>query len=68
MSNRIKSFLWRLGLAIIVFGLAWITDNISSIGLPVMVTGLISLILPEITKWINSYQNKMGRTFLGRAK
>ena len=64
--NRLKSFAWRLGGAIVVFSLAWITDNIESLGLPVIVTGLISLIIPEITKFINSYQKSMGRSFLGR--
>jgi len=68
MKKRLQSFAWRLGSAIVVFGLAWISDNLNSLGLPVIVSGLIALILPEITKWWNSNMALKGKNFFGVAK
>ena len=53
MSNRIKSFLWRFFVAVAVFGLNWLSENIAGLGLPLWIAGMLTLILGEITKWLN---------------
>ena len=64
--KRLKSFVWRFGVALITFGLAWVADNVGLLELPMWVTMGISYGLNEVTKWWNSSQALKGKTFLGR--
>lgn len=66
--KRLKSFIWRFGVALITFGLAWLADNIGLLELPLWVTMGISYGINEVTKWWNNRMTLKGKTFLGRAK
>ena len=63
--KRLKSFAWRLCVALITFGLLWITNNIELLELPLYVQGVIALVLGEVTKWWNTKMKLSGRGFLG---
>lgn len=52
--KRLKSFVWRLVFALIIFGLSWIVENITGLGLPIWATGIIALVVNELTKWLNN--------------
>lgn len=65
--KRLKSFGWRLMVATVTFVLAWITDNIGLLELPLWIqAGLGTLILPELTKLWAVKMKLKGKTFLGR--
>ena len=68
ISNRLKSFGWRLLSALVVFGLSWIADNIGLLELPLWLQGILTLALGEITKYFSNYQSLRGKTFLGFSK
>lgn len=53
--KRIKSFLWRLGVATATFVLAWVSENIGLLELHPALTGIIALALSEVTKYLNSH-------------
>lgn len=52
--KRLKSFAWRLIFALIIFGLNWLVENITGLGLPLWATGMIALVVNELTKWLNN--------------
>lgn len=56
-SRRLRSFAWRLGVAVAVFSSKWITINISLIDFYPALSGLIALMAARITKALikNSY-------------
>ena len=67
--NRFKSFGWRLLVATITFILAWITENIGLLELPLWLQAMLgTIILPEITKYWAVKQNLKGKTFFGSIK
>lgn len=70
--NRVKSFAWRMGNAIVLFSLSYITDNLASLELNPFLMGTISLglgyITSEITKWWAIKQASLGKTFFGRIR
>ena len=51
--SRIKSFAWRLGVAIVVFVCEYLVENLTGLGLPLWSQGIIILGLGEVTKWLN---------------
>jgi len=62
MNNNIKSIIWRGCVAIVIFGLGWIVENITGFGFPLIVEGIIVLICGEITKVLNvRHQVKVGK-------
>ena len=55
--KRFKSFAWRAGMLAAVGVLTFLGDNIDLFDLGVMeviVAGIISLALSEVTKWLNT--------------
>ncbi len=66
--NRLKSFAWRFGIAIIGFSLVYLTDNIKNLGLPEIATLIGVYVLGEITKWWNLKMRMAGRGFFGKRK
>jgi len=54
LKKRLLSFIWRLGAIMVVAGLSFILENISEIGLPVWIVGVVGLAVGELTKWINN--------------
>ena len=64
-TKRLYSFFWRLGGAIVVFALAWLSENIGLLELPLYAQGIIVLILNEATKAWSKYQAKHGKNFVG---
>ena len=66
--KRLKSFAWRLGVALITFSLAWLSENFGLLELPLWTQGVIALGLGELTKWWNGYMTTLGRGFLGGKK
>ncbi len=64
--KRFKSFCWRFGIALATFGLGWLTENLSSLELPLLIQGIVALGLGELSKWWNSKQFNLGKSFFGR--
>jgi hypothetical protein len=52
--KRLKSFTWRLGAFLAVAGIAWVSDNIGLLELPLWTQGLAGLALGELTKYLNT--------------
>jgi len=52
--NRIKSFVWRLSVMIIVALVNYVTANYTGFGLSPEVTVLIGLVAGEISKFLNT--------------
>ena len=52
--KRLKSFTWRLGMAIIAFGVAWTAENLQLLDLSTQVTVVLALILGELSKYLNT--------------
>lgn len=63
--KRFFSFVWRLGGALVIFILSWLSENIGLLELPLYVQGILVLVLGEVTKAFNSYQAKQGKNFVG---
>ena len=53
-SKGLKSFAWRLGVAVTIFSLEWITTNIGVLDLQPVLTGIIALVAIELTKTPNT--------------
>jgi hypothetical protein len=51
---RIKSFLWRLAAVMVVAGLNWLSQEITTWSLPTEVVAVLGLGLGELTKFLNS--------------
>ncbi len=54
LKKRILSFVWRLGVYAIVSVIAFVTQNISELGVNPAVVSIIALIGGEVTKWLNA--------------
>jgi predicted PurR-regulated permease PerM len=65
LKKRLLSLAWRLGLAIIVTIIAVLTKELPNLGLPAVLTGVLILVLNEVTKWLND-KYQLGKRVLGR--
>jgi hypothetical protein len=54
LTKRIKSFTWRLGIALLVFGTEWISANAGMLDLSPAVTGILALMAGEVSKYLNT--------------
>ncbi len=52
--KRIKSFTWRLAMAMAAFGAEWTLSNIGILDLSPMMTGILALVLGEVSKYLNT--------------
>jgi len=66
--KRAKSFLWRFGIALITFGLAWLTNNINLLEVNPLLASVIVLGLGEITKAWNNWTTENSRNLFGFKK
>lgn len=57
LTNRVKSFLWRLGAYLIVAGISFLVANIGEFGLNPTVVAVIGLVAGEVTKVLNKQFN-----------
>ena len=53
LKKRFKSLLWRLGGMIVAVVLNWLTTNIGLFNLPMWATGMVGLVIGEVTKMLN---------------
>ena len=53
LKKRSKSLLWRLGGMIVAVVLNWLTTNIGLFNLPMRATGMVGLVIGEVTKMLN---------------
>ena len=51
--KRLKSFAWRLGMAVVAFATAWTLENLELLELSPMATVVLTLVLGEISKYLN---------------
>lgn len=51
--KRLKSFLWRLGMATVAFVASWTLANLELLELSPVVTMILALVLGEISKYLN---------------
>lgn len=51
--NRFKSFLWRLSAIVAVAVLEFVSDNIGLLSWSPQITGVIGLVVGEMTKYLN---------------
>lgn len=58
LNKRLQSFTWRLAMALLVFGLDWIAQNIGLLELDVAVTGVIALMAGEVSKYLNNKRQR----------
>jgi hypothetical protein len=65
--KRLLSFLWRLGVYVVVAGIGFIVQNLTELGVKPEVVAVIALIAGEVTKWLNS-KYQLGARVLGKAK
>ena len=54
LKKRLLSFVWRLGVFLLVGGLGWIANNIGDLGLPDWLVTVVAMACRELTKYINS--------------
>jgi len=54
LMKRIKSFTWRLAMAILAFTFAWVSENIGLLELSPAMTGILALVLGEVSKALNT--------------
>jgi hypothetical protein len=54
LKNRLKSFGWRLGMAVIAFAIDWILKNIALLDMGTAPTVVLALVLGEISKYLNT--------------
>lgn len=52
--KRIKSFLWRLGMAVVAFVVSWVLANLELLELSPVTTGVLALVLGEVSKYLNT--------------
>ena len=54
LMKRVKSFGWRLGMAIVAFSVEWMMANLGILDLSPMITGVLALALGEVSKYLNT--------------
>lgn len=55
--KRVKSFSWRLGMAVLAFSVEWTMANLGILDLSPMITGVLALALGEVSKYLNTKTN-----------
>lgn len=60
LKPRLKSFGWRLGCYIVVALLGFVAQQLELFHLSPSVLAFVSLILGEITKWVNNHTTLFG--------
>jgi len=65
LKKRLLSLLWRAGALAIITFLATIATSLDTLGLPVFATGMVSLVISEITKFLNK-KYQLGGRLMGR--
>ena len=65
LKNRLLSFAWRCGLAGIIAIIATATKLLPDLGLDEMITGILILILNEVSKELNN-RYSIGAKLLGK--
>lgn len=58
--KRVKSFAWRLGCAMAIAGLNFVSEQLTTVSLPSWAVGVIGLAIGEATKWVNDHTNLLG--------
>lgn len=51
--KRLKSFLWRLSMAVVAFIVSWVLANLELLELSETATIILALVLGEISKYLN---------------
>lgn len=51
--KRLKSFTWRMVMAAVAFSVAWALDNLQILELSPFATIIVTLVLGEISKYLN---------------
>ena len=54
LTKRLKSFSWRLLMAIFAFSIDWTMANMGVLDLSPMMTGILALALGEVSKYLNT--------------
>jgi hypothetical protein len=67
LKKRLLSLVWRLGLAVVVTVIAVLTKEVPNLGLPEVLTGVLILVLNEVTKFLNN-KYQLGAKVLGKFK
>ncbi len=52
--KRLLSFAWRLGAYVVVAGIGFIVQNLTSLGVNPQIVVVIALLVGEATKWLNN--------------
>lgn len=55
LTKRLKSFLWRLGMATLAFIVSWILSNLELLELGTTTTMVLGLLLGEVSKYLNRH-------------
>lgn len=58
-TNRLKSFLWRLGMMVLAFTANYISTNLAGLELSPVATMIIGLLLGELSKFLNVEVSKI---------
>lgn len=51
--KRLKSFTWRLAMAVVAFAVSWVLANLELLELSETATIILALVLGEISKYLN---------------
>ncbi len=54
LTKRIKSLLWRAVMMAIAVFVASVSDGLVGLELPIIITGVLGLVLGEVSKFLNS--------------
>ena len=63
ISPRFQSFYWRVGLTAVAGFLNLVAENITGLGLPLMIIPFLGMALAEITKALNNLANDKAMGF-----
>lgn len=53
--SRLKSFGWRVGMMLVALLVAFATENLTNFGLTPQFTVVLGLVLGEVSKFLNNY-------------
>lgn len=59
--KRLKSLGWRTGCVAGVAALSFLSEQITSLGLPPFAVALLGLVIAEGTKWLSNNKKMFGR-------
>jgi hypothetical protein len=57
---RLKSFVWRLGCVMVVAGINFLSQKLTTVGLDPAIVTIAGLLLGECTKWVTDHTNLLG--------